>query len=204
MHTCCSLFLTQEHQETHVGTIVQYCLSFHLINDWIFSQDHDSCHGVWSHGIRNTWLGYLRVTVSLGNKERTINMLYCFRCCCCLVLFVCFNKQLILCKFSRQPLTSEWGSGQSCLEPVWLYFPEFSNSSPSLFRVFVSSGIMWFPELFTVNILMTSYLCTCSGYFSWLGTLDSHCVQRCTSPRNWSRIFIHLHIWGWLIINNQL
>lgn len=130
MHTCCSLFLTQEHKETHVGTIVQYCLSFHLINDWIFSQDHDSCHGVWSHGISNTWLGYLRVTVSLGNKERTINMLYCFRCCCCLVLFVCFNKQLILCKFSRQPLTSEWGSGQSCLEPVWLYFPEFTNSSP--------------------------------------------------------------------------
>lgn len=67
-------------------------------------------------------------------------------------------------------------------------------------------GLHKFPEVFTLTVLMTSYLCSWPGYFHRLGTLGSHSVQSWSSLENWST-FLYIHMFGAdlsLIINSML
>lgn len=92
-----------------------------------------------------------------------------------------FNEQPILCKFSRQILTSEWGGVDKAA--LSLHDSVSRDSVRHLLVRVPCSGTLSllelhkFPEFFTINVLMTSYLCSWHGYFYGSGTLDSPCVQ---------------------------
>lgn len=166
-----------------------------------FSQNHHSCHGVWSYCVGDMWLRRLWVTISWGNQSAFVFFVS--------VALFYFSEHPILCKFSDSPSHL---SGRADKADLRLYDSVSQDSVRCLLVGLPCSGSLSllgfhkFPGFFTVNVLMTSYLCSWPGYFYGSGTLDSHCVQSWTSLENWSR-FLHICIFGAdlsLTINSML